>query len=62
MPRAQAIERCTAKRQSIPKAEKTAFFPDPGGPHAYLVKTKENGFYQTMINDILQLAAEEKNE
>ena len=45
-----------------PKSGKNSFLPDPGGPHAYLVKTKENGYYQTMINDILQLAAEEKNE
>ena len=45
-----------------PKTGANRFAAEAGGTHAYLAKTKENRFYQGMIQEILMLPLEARDE
>ncbi len=53
--------RVAGKASVNPKTGANSFVPDAAGPHSYLVKTRENSFYQRQIQEILMLPPEGKH-
>lgn len=59
---AAGYQKVRGKASVNPRTGRNSFRPDPNGSHAYLVKTKEDGFYREMIQRILMAPAEENDE